>query len=259
MVMLRIAQMKSGRWPLLDSIEGRSATIHVPRYSRYGNCAHLRSNLVVGSTYDGEASIRSHEKQAEEAEPAEDRTEGAVARGAGVVADGVRDARQDPGGRDGGGETREEEAVEEGEEGEAGQVLQRVLVNALGAVEEVGVPVLFCDGLFGVQIRIRNLGGLAGTADLDTHEEGHPDGGDDARNNVALPNGEEESLHRGRLRRQEVVERRNRRGERGQGDALRHGCNEDSREKQNGWKGRSICTAGLGSRKVDVEDYRIRR
>ena len=75
----------------------------------------------------------SRPKLTKEAEPTEDGTGSPVARSARVVTDRIRNTREDPGGRDGGSELWEEEAVEEGKEGEAGKVLEGVLVNSLGA------------------------------------------------------------------------------------------------------------------------------
>ncbi|GAC95370.1 cytochrome b5 reductase [Pseudozyma hubeiensis SY62] len=144
------------------------------------------------------------QEHTEEAETAKDGTGSTVAWGTRVVADGVRNARDDPSSRDDGGKLGKEETVEEGQEGEAGEVFERVLVYTLGAADRVierASPV-------GVEVGVGDLSSFARAADLDTHEEGDPDGRDDARDYIAVSYGQEETLYGGGLGSEKVVERR---------------------------------------------------
>lgn len=124
----------------------------------------------------------------------------------GGVADHVEDAGNDPGGGEGGSGLGVEEAVEEGEEDELGEVLEGVLVGALGAVEDVGSLVLFSMVLFGVHERVGHVGSLASCADLHAHESGEPDGTDDRGDAVSKANGKKDGLRGNGLGSEEVVE-----------------------------------------------------
>lgn len=91
-------------------------------------------------------------------------------------------------------------------------------------LEKMSFSVLVSDGLFGIDVGVRHLGGLAGAADLDTHKKGDPDSRNDAGHDISVPDGEEETLNGGLLRGEEVVKGWNTRGESWQGDASGHVC-----------------------------------
>lgn len=85
--------------------------------------------------------MRERERRTKEAETAEDGAKRTFAWRARVVADRVRDAGDDPSGRDDGGKLGEEQPVEEGEEGETGEVFESVLVYTLGAAVESKIQI----------------------------------------------------------------------------------------------------------------------
>lgn len=89
-------------------------------------------------------------------------------------------------------------------------------------LEEVGLAVLFGHSPVGVEVRVGDLGSFARATDLDTHEEGDPDGRDDTRNYIAVAYGQEETLDSGGLGSEKVVECRDGGGESGECDAFRH-------------------------------------
>lgn len=94
-------------------------------------------------------------------------------------------------------------------------------------LEQVSLTVLFSHRLVSVEVRIRDLSRFACATCLDTHQEGDPDSRDDARDDIAVTDGEEEALDGGGLGSEEVVEGRDGGGECGKGDAFRHdglGC-----------------------------------
>lgn len=91
-------------------------------------------------------------------------------------------------------------------------------------LEEVSIVVLLGDSLLGVKVRVRNLSSFTSATHFDTHQKRNPDGRDNARYNITISHGQEETLDARRLGGQEVVKRRDRRSECGEGDALRHVC-----------------------------------
>lgn len=89
-------------------------------------------------------------------------------------------------------------------------------------LEQMSLAVLVRHRLVSVEVRIRDLSRFACATRLDTHQEGDPDSRDDARDDIAVADGEEEALNCGGLGSEEVVEGRDGGGEGGEGDAFRH-------------------------------------
>lgn len=107
--------------------------------------------------------------------------------------------------------------------------------------------VLFGNSPLGVEVRVRNLSGLTCAANLDAHQEGDPDSGNDARHDISVSNGEKETLNSFGFGSEKVVESGDRGGERRQGDAFGH-CESELRPV-NGFEGLLLRRSGTNSKK----------
>ena len=78
-------------------------------------------------------------------------------------------------------------------------------------------------GLLGIHVGVRHLGSLSCATDLGSHQKGDPDRRDDAGDDIAVADGQKETLNSLRLGGKEVIEGGNGRSEGRQGYVLGHG------------------------------------